>query len=96
MNSYLELRPCRPRLERLKSLLMECPFQGLECEPEFLGEESQEGGEGEGDSAPMDVPGQEERGPMGGRERGRTKKTPNKVSKVQKNDFQASVPNYLI
>ena len=38
-NSYLELRPCKPRLKRLRGLLDECPYSGHECEidPEHQG-----------------------------------------------------------
>ncbi len=45
---YFELRPCRPKLEKLKLLLDECPYRG----PEYEGkgeegeEEEEEGGVG--------------------------------------------------
>ncbi len=58
---------------------MECPFQGLEYEPEFTGEESQEGA-GEGDSAPLDSPALEEEGPLRGKLRERKKQAPRNVS----------------
>jgi len=32
LSSYFELRPCRPRLEKLKHLLAECPYRGPEYE----------------------------------------------------------------
>ena len=86
LSSYLELRPCRPRVERLKSLLAECPFQGTEYEPELVGEEeSQGGGEGEEDSAPLYPLPLEDEGPEGGKGRPRGKRkqrTPRKVRAV--------------
>lgn len=66
LSSYLELRPCRPRIERLKELLSECPFQG----PSHEGEESQQGWGGKGDSAPLDDE---------GKGRKRRKRAPRKV-----------------
>lgn len=48
LSSYFELRPCRPRLEKLKHLLAECPYRGPEYEEERgLGEDATEGEEGE-------------------------------------------------
>ena len=38
MGNYLELRQCRPRLERLKLLLSECPYRGSEYEGVDMGE----------------------------------------------------------
>ena len=35
LNTYLELRPCRPRIEKLKRLLSECPYRGPEGEIEY-------------------------------------------------------------
>ena len=32
LSSYMELRPCRPRTEKLKQLLAECPYRGTEYE----------------------------------------------------------------
>ena len=39
LSSYLELRPCRPRTEKLRQLLSECPYRGPEYEEEEKGEE---------------------------------------------------------
>ena len=47
LSSYFELRPCRPRLEKLKHLLEECPYRGPEYEEGGgLGEDGTEGEEG--------------------------------------------------
>ena len=35
LNAYLELRPCRPRTEKLKQLLSEYPYGGPETEIEY-------------------------------------------------------------
>lgn len=35
LNAYLELRPCRPRIEKLKQLLSEYLYRGPEAEIEF-------------------------------------------------------------
>ena len=32
LNSYYELRPCPPKIEKLKHLLNECPYKGPELE----------------------------------------------------------------
>lgn len=45
MGSYLEVRQCRPRIERLKVLLSECPYRGAEFEEEE--EEEVEGADAE-------------------------------------------------
>ena len=49
LSSYFELRSCRPRLERLKHLLEECPYRGPEYEEgKGLGEDGtaeEEGGQ---------------------------------------------------
>lgn len=45
LSSYFELRPCRPRIEKLKQLLRECPYSGpeYEVEPEtVVGDEEEE------------------------------------------------------
>ena len=47
VSTYFELRPCRPRLEKLKQLLAECPYKGPEYEG--IGEEEEGGDEGEGE-----------------------------------------------
>ena len=44
LSSYYELRPCRPRTEKLKQLLSECLYQGPEYES-ALPMEDQEGEE---------------------------------------------------
>lgn len=36
VSSYLELRPIRPRTEKLKQLLSEVPYKGQECEDEVM------------------------------------------------------------
>ena len=47
LSSYYELRPCRPRLEKLKQLLEECPYRGPEYEEGLgLGEDETEEEEG--------------------------------------------------
>ncbi|XP_032836064.2 sister chromatid cohesion protein DCC1 [Petromyzon marinus] len=38
-NSYLEVRRCRPRLKKLRSLLGECPFSGPENEAQYEGQQ---------------------------------------------------------
>ena len=48
LSSYLELRPCRPRTEKLRDLLSECPYRGPEYEEEEgegLGNKGEESGE---------------------------------------------------
>ena len=47
LSSYFELRPCRPRLEKLKHLLEECPYRGPEYEEGggLDGTEGEEGGQ---------------------------------------------------
>ena len=42
LSSYYELRPCRPRSEKLRKLLSECPYRGPEYESR---EQEFEGGE---------------------------------------------------
>ena len=34
LNAYFELRPCRPRIQKLKQLLSEYPYKGPEAEIE--------------------------------------------------------------
>lgn len=56
LSSYMELRPCRPRTEKLKQLLAECPYRGAEFEAseefeEVANERSREGGEREVEGA---------------------------------------------
>ena len=47
LSSYLELRPCRPKIQKLKDLLSEMPYKGQECEMEVgvvdEGEEQRKG-----------------------------------------------------
>ena len=35
LNTYLEVRPCRPRVEKLKYLLSEYPYKGPEAEFDY-------------------------------------------------------------
>lgn len=76
LNSYLELRECRPKIEKLKSLLFECPFRGLEYEADFGGEGAESQGMWEGEGTLVEVV--EEEGGMRGR-KGK-KRLPKKVS----------------
>ena len=48
LSSYMELRPCRPRTEKLKQLLAECPYRGPEFEASEDQEEVKDGSLGEG------------------------------------------------
>ena len=45
LNAYLELRPCRPRIEKLKQLLLEYPYGGPETEIEYDPHNDAEAGE---------------------------------------------------
>ena len=45
LSSYLELRPCCARTEKLRQLLSECPYRGPEYEEEEEEEEEEEGEE---------------------------------------------------
>ena len=36
LNSYLEVRPCRPRIEKLKQLLSEYLYKGPEAEVDYV------------------------------------------------------------
>ena len=57
LGSYLELRQCRPHLERLKLLLSECPFRGSEYETDGKGENGcGESGGGTGTVAEESLP----------------------------------------
>ena len=49
LSNYLELRPCRPRTEKLRQLLSECPYRGPEYE-----EEGEEGLVNEGEESGED------------------------------------------
>ena len=59
LSSYFELRPCRPRLEKLKHLLAECPYRGPEYEGggELVEDEvaREEGGQPKGRKMPQKV-----------------------------------------
>ena len=35
LNAYLELRPCRPRIHKLKELLSDYPYRGPEMEIDY-------------------------------------------------------------
>ena len=48
LSSYYELRPCRPKIGKLREFLEECPYKGPEYEVDELksmGEEPDEGGD---------------------------------------------------
>ena len=53
LSNYLELRPCRPRTEKLRQLLSECPYRGPEYEEEGE-EEGEEGLVNEGEESGED------------------------------------------
>lgn len=78
-NSYLELRQCRPRVEKLKALMSECPFRGLEYEGDFSGEGVESQGMWEGEGTLVDV-GEDE----GGTRTRKTKRAPKKVRGIGK------------
>ena len=75
LNTYLELRQCRPRIERLKTLLNICPYKGSEYETDEWEEFSRGVGE---------VGVAEESMPPWSEEEARLKQTKNMVKNVSK------------
>ena len=82
LSSYYELRPCRPRTEKLRKLLEECPYRGPEYENG--GQEFERGEWGAGDGRD-DWEGQTDK-----KRRKKNKEQPRKVCIV------ASLSNYSL